>query len=124
MKTQEEEYSEVIGGFLHTSRRAIEHITDDKLKESSAAQLAMVSGITIDKFHVATGGASEVVQVKFTDRASMLDYIRGNNNNTSKNLANPIKEAEVIDDVNAIVNESPGEGKQKQIATSTEKKCK
>ena len=75
---QESKYKDTIKKFLITSNRALDKITDKKLDESSASALATVAGISIDKFSVATGGASEVVHVKFPDRQAMIDYIKGN----------------------------------------------
>lgn len=76
LENDNEKYKSVVSGFLDVSRRALAHITDRKLKESSGAALATISGISVDKHTIATGGVTERVEVKFKNRSSMLEYIQ------------------------------------------------
>lgn len=78
LKSDNEKYKEVVSGFLDVSRRAIKHITDQKLKDSSGAALSTIAGISIDKHTVATGGVTDRTEVKFKNRSAMIGYIKGN----------------------------------------------
>lgn len=77
LETNNEKYKKVVEGFLDVSRRAVKHITDEKLNESSGAALATIAGISIDKHTIATGGVTERIDVRFKNKTSMLDYIKG-----------------------------------------------
>lgn len=77
LETDNEKYKKVVSGFLDVSRRAVAHITDKKLKQSTGVALSTIAGISYDKHNLATGGATERVEVKFKDKSSMLDYIKG-----------------------------------------------
>ena len=84
LKSDNDKYKEVVSGFLDVSRRAVKHITDAKLNESSGAALATIAGISIDKHTIATGGATERVEIKFKDRSAMVDYIKGSKKDNGK----------------------------------------
>lgn len=78
LENDNEKYKKVVSGFLDVSRRAVAHISDKKLEQSTGVALSTIAGISIDKHTLATGGATERVEVKFKNRASMVDYIKGN----------------------------------------------
>jgi len=77
LETDNEKYKKVVSGFLDVSRRAVAHISDKKLEQSTGVALSTIAGISYDKHNLATGGATERVEVKFKNRSSMVDYIKG-----------------------------------------------
>jgi len=76
LETDNEKYKKVVSGFLDVTRRAVNHITDKKLEESSGAALATIAGIMTDKHALASGGPTDRVEIKFKSKGDMLDYIR------------------------------------------------
>jgi hypothetical protein len=77
IETQGEKYKNFLEGCLDVARRGIEHITDEKLKQGSAPQIATTVGICVDKFNVGMGNPTEILEVKLKTRADMLGYITG-----------------------------------------------
>jgi len=77
IETQSEKYREFLNGCLDVARRGIKHITDAKLAEGSAPQIATTVGICVDKFNLGVGNPTEILEVKLKTRSDMLSFITG-----------------------------------------------
>lgn len=55
---------------------ALSEMTPDKLKDSSALELAKVAGIGTDKLQILTGGATEIVETRSVNAVKLLRFLR------------------------------------------------
>jgi hypothetical protein len=74
-KDSEKEMNNVVKDIFKLIKRAYSNISDEKLAGSSAAQLATITGILIDKHQILTGNCPETVNVNLNSKDQMIEYL-------------------------------------------------
>jgi len=70
-------YTDTIKLSLEKAQLALKYITPEKIAAASSAANATTYAILLDKYHIGTGQATEAVNVSFSDKAAMIDFIKG-----------------------------------------------
>jgi len=78
LKSNQSKLTNIANKMIDIAGECQTNITNKKLKDCSAPQIATTLGIVIDKYNILTGNATQVMEVKFKDRNSMVDFIKGN----------------------------------------------
>lgn len=73
-------------------KRTYNTIDQQKLNNSSAAQLTTMFGILVDKYNILMGNPTENIDVTFKNKQEMLNYLK--NDDTEGNSGEPLKNNE------------------------------
>lgn len=79
-KAVESMKKELSGYWLSTAHRALDHITDDKLRSASAPALGMLAGISTDKFKISESFGQGQRELEGVDDATIqgeIDQLKG-----------------------------------------------